>query len=434
MTFKITHMNEIKNARIIPVASLNITIFCFLLSFGCSQSGESKAGLITIDLEKVIQNERDVPLSQFVETLEYIPLEITPESSIGNIRKIYVTKEYFIIWAISESTTSQILLFDRKSGKFIREIGKRGRGPEEYLRPLDRFYNPYNNVVYCKGDNFIKTYNLDGKFLTSFESPKVSDLSSKSGFVNASIEGFMGSGTYVCYVDNYTGAINKRLIISEQQNEVKSFPHYEKWSTASSGENFVVINQNPIFFSWSNNISFKERSNDTIFYVTADKLIPGYVLYSGNSGYPYKLTREEAIDQLSNPKEYFETLNMFENSRYLFFELVSGLKPNDNPPNSFKQIINLCILDKTRNITYVCKSNEETKSSCLTDDIDDFIPPKPLSISDDNELISVIQAVEIAKWKTSNPDKASKLLPVIPWLDRISEFDNPVIVISNFKN
>jgi len=197
--------------------------------------------------------------------LQYVPLQLTPESAISNIQKIYVTKEYFIIWHNSQGTSSPILLFDRRSGKFIREIGKKGRGPEEYLRPLGCFYNPYNNVVYARGDNFIKTYNLDGKFLTSFESPKVSDSSSKSGYYYASIEGFLGSDTYICYVNNSTGTINKRLVITDQNKEIKSFPHYEKWSTTSSGENFVQISQHPIFFSWNNKISFKERSNDTIF-------------------------------------------------------------------------------------------------------------------------------------------------------------------------
>jgi len=58
----------------------------------------------------------------------------------------------------------------------------------------------------------------------------------------------------------------------------------------------------------------------------------------------------------------------------------------------------------------------------------------PISISDDNELISVIQAIEITKWKATNPDKALKLLPKIPWLNRINELDNPVIVIAKLKN
>jgi hypothetical protein len=426
---------KIFNSENYQSRTMAIVLFLIILTIiRCSSSSYSKDDPVIINLKNVIKNEQEVPISRFVDELEYVPLQITPESIISDIRKIYVTKEYFIIWHTSPGTSNPILLFERKSGKFIREIGKRGRGPEEYLRPLECFYNPYNNVVYGRGDNFIKTYNLDGKFLTSFESPKVSELSSKSGYVYASIEGFMGSETFICYVNNSTGTINKRLIISNQKNEIKSFPHYEKWSTTSSGENFVQIIQHPIFFSWSNKISFKEKSNDTIFYVSSDRLIPRYVLYSGDSRYPYKLTKEDAINEFSKPKDYFETLNIFENSKYLFFDLVSRNKPFDNEPNSFKLIINFCIFDKTRNITHVCKNNEETTWSCLTDDINNLIPIKPISISDDNELISVIQAIEITKWKATNPDKALKLLPKIPWLNRINEFDNPVIVIAKLKN
>ena len=67
-------MEQIEKARMITIPSFNIILFCILLSIGCSQSKASKDDLITIELKKVIQNECDVPLSQFVESIEYIPL------------------------------------------------------------------------------------------------------------------------------------------------------------------------------------------------------------------------------------------------------------------------------------------------------------------------------------------------------------------------
>jgi hypothetical protein len=399
----------------------------------CGVSSYSKDDPVVINLKNIVKNEQEVPISRFVDKIEYIPLQTVSECLISNIRKIFLTNEYIIIWHDSPGTSTPILLFERKSGKFIRAIGKRGRGPEEYLRPLNCFFNPYNNQVYARADNSIKIYSLDGKFLASFEAPKASELSSKTGYVYASIEGFLGAETFVCYVNNSSGTLSKKLIISNQKTEIKSFPQYEKWAT-TTGENYVTNSQNPIFFCWNKKISFKERSNDTIFYVLNDKLVPRYVLYSADSRYPYRLTYEDAKSQLSKPKDYFDTFNIFENSKYLFFYVGSRNKPIEDMPNTFKLISNFCILDKEKNTTYTCKNNEGTVNSSLTDDINNLFPVSPISISEENELISGIQASEITKWKAMNKDKALRLLPELPWLNKIGELDNPVIAIAKLKD
>jgi len=57
----------------------------------------------------------------------------------------------------------------------------------------------------------------------------------------------------------------------------------------------------------------------------------------------------------------------------------------------------------------------------------------PVTITENNELISVIEAVDIIKWKAENPQKLVGLRTKIPWLDKINELDNPVIVIGKVK-
>jgi hypothetical protein len=422
-------MKEIEKAKRIPSVIINVLSFYILLSIGCSQSNNSKDDIVTIDIKKVIQNERDVPLSQFVESLEYLPLEITSESSISGGPGLYFTEEYIIVRNYSPVSNSLLLLFDRRTGKFIRNLGKLGRGPGEYLRPLDRFYNPYDKKIYANAENSINTYNLEGVFLDSFEKLKVKESSVKDGYIRASLEAYLNIDTCIYYLNNSTGSIVKRLIIATKNNEIRSFPQYEKWSSSD-----VFINQNPIFFSWENKLSFKEKSNDTIFYVSMDHLVPRYVLYTGDLRYPYRLSRDEAMEQLTQPKDYFETFNIFENSQYLFFDIASKNKPVANKPGSFKMIRNLCIFDKTTKKISICMNNSETDNSCLIDDINNFIPIMPVTITGNNELIAVIEAVDIIKWKAENPENLAGLKEKLPWLDKISALDNPVIVIGKLKH
>lgn len=153
---------------------------------------------------------------------------------------------------------------------------------------------------------------------------------------------------------------------------------------------------------------------------------------SGNLRYPDKLSREEAIEQMTKPKDYFDVRNIFENSNYLFFDLGFKYEAINNNPGSFNQIHNFCIYDKTTKNTISCKKDED-KNSCLIDDINKFLPIEPISISENNELVSVLQANEIIKWKSENPAKYSGLVAKLTWLDNIHELDNPVIVIGKCK-
>jgi hypothetical protein len=417
--------------KLLVIISCSGLFICLLVILNCSSSRDNENDLITIDLKNLIQNECEVPISQFVENLEYTLLELTPESGIFFIKKIYATDEYFIVFNSSPGSANHLLLFDRRSGKYIREVGERGIGPEEYARPLDCFFNSFDNKIYAYGSmrSSVKNYNLEGNFIESFVTPGYNETS-VNGYLP--IDAFLDSVSYIGYIENSTGQVSKRVVIFSKDKEIMNFPHYEKWTSDGSGNQYISIEE-PVFFSWGNEVSFKERSNDTIFKVTKNKLIPRLVLYSGNLRCPYKLSREEAVEQLTKPKDYFEALNIFESSGYLFFDLASKNNPIEGKPASFKLIRNLCVFDKTTKKAYACKNNYETINSCLTDDLNNFMPIAPISITGNNELVAVLQAIEIKKWITDNPQGFSELRKKMPWLVNITEIDNPVIVTAKLK-
>jgi hypothetical protein len=151
-----------------------------------------KEDLVSIDLKKIIQNTQDVKISDYVNEIEYIPLEITAECPISIIRKLYLTDKQIII-----RSGNDIFLFDRKTGKFIRKIGTIGSGPQEYMSPLDCFYNS-NDRVYTYGSmkSVIKIYDLDGKFIESFKTPVIDEVSTNK---NLPIDAFFNTSTFIGY-------------------------------------------------------------------------------------------------------------------------------------------------------------------------------------------------------------------------------------------
>jgi len=409
--------------------SLFVIPIILLFSNGCFSSKSQNQDIASVSLLEVIDNIQEVPISQLVDDLEYIPLEITPESAIGQDAKLRLTKDYIIVRNSGPGNTSLLLLFERKTGRFVRPIGKLGRGPEEYARPLDCFYNSFDNNVYAYGPvrSTIKVYNLDGKFIESFETPKITESSVQDGFVRVSIDDFFDKGTYIGYVRNSSGTINKKIVLFDKNNEIKSFPNNNIWTTSVSEQN-VTIDQSPLFVLWQNSISFKERSNDTVFHIIDNKISPRLIFKTRDYGWPYKFSREEALDDIKNPKDRFEFWNIIENTNYLFFHF--SFRQNELIPRFMKGYF--LILNKKTNNTLVSQDNR-TQLAALKDDINGFLSVLPQITTESNEMAAILNASDVIKWKKENPDKSIQLQSKLPWLANISDLDNPVVVIGKWK-
>lgn len=425
-------MNNIISLRKRIIKTLYIIIIVhIILITACSESTTKTSQVPTFNLVQELKNKTDVPISNYIDSLEYIPLELTSESAIVEIRKIYLTDGYIIIDHSATFPSDRLMLFDRHSGKFIRFLGTRGEGPEEYMAPVDNFLNPYDNFIYTYGTNrsSIKSYNLNGEFIESFHTPPNKGSTERVLPVDA----FLSSDTFLGYLDNSSGQDSQRIVIFTRDRIIKSFPHYEK-RINNSIDQYVPIIQDPIITWWDNGISFKEKSNDTVFLVTLDKLIPRFILNTGVFKWPYRISLQEAYNGIENPLNlnYFSIDKMFENSRYVFLNLINGVERDASDPTMFRLVNNYCILDKLTLKLTVC-NYYENYSSYLIDDINGFLPITPFSITEHDELISVVYPQVVIKWRQKNPDLKDRLLIKYPWIDQISEVDNPILLIGKLK-
>lgn len=102
--------------------------------------------------------EEDLTTSMFAGEVQYIPLETTKESLLGNVLQTRMNDSIIVI-----SDRHRLLLFGR-DGTFRRQIGKSGKGPGEYNLIYD--FELYGDTVYLtsRGKNTIIRYTLDGKF------------------------------------------------------------------------------------------------------------------------------------------------------------------------------------------------------------------------------------------------------------------------------
>ena len=74
-----------------------------------------------------MNNTRDIKLSDIADEVQYIPLETNSECILSKGYTIVPTKDYFFI----ADGEKPLFVFDRE-GKFVRKIGKVGKGPGEF--------------------------------------------------------------------------------------------------------------------------------------------------------------------------------------------------------------------------------------------------------------------------------------------------------------
>lgn len=95
-------------------------------------------------------------LSDFVEDLKMVRLDSSnPDVFLGQTSRLYFSKNYIAVF----QSKKPLLLFCKKTGKFLTEIGKVGRGPGEYTMGIgDVIIDEANDRIYLNKFAFYFTY------------------------------------------------------------------------------------------------------------------------------------------------------------------------------------------------------------------------------------------------------------------------------------
>ena len=108
--------------------SILLSISLLLTVSSCGQQQAWDGGLISVQYDRLPQRE-DILLSDWVGEPEFIALDSSdPEALIAG-GEVTVSDHYIGIYSPMETPFK---LFDRTTGKFLRNVGNIGRGPGEY--------------------------------------------------------------------------------------------------------------------------------------------------------------------------------------------------------------------------------------------------------------------------------------------------------------
>ncbi len=380
-----------------------LVILLFLSLYSCSISEETREeSLPTLAIEVAFSQKNYIKLSEFTQgDIEYIRLETKQECIIGNYSRFYADTLHIIAL-----TQYQMFLFDRRTGKFIRQIGHQGRDPGGYWTTQVTYpYDESMNLLFANGWRLgiYLVYDLYGTFKTHL-TPREGNISMAP----------LNDSLYVAYIKNFTGTEKEKLVIFDNQNNsIKTFPNYLE---AEEHQEAAWFTTQGWFYKYKDRICFYELFTDTIFHVTLDELIPRFVFDLGNFAPPYDRQglREFIADEI---KKYYHPGKIFESDNYLVFEILH------------------------ENVTHIAIYNKETEKIALAEsaegfenDLDNFIPMNYNFLNSHSELIGSWEAYKIDQWFKDNPEKAAQLPTHLKEFKKLTEDDNPVVMIVRLKD
>jgi hypothetical protein len=295
--------------RYIPV----IAAFTILV---LSCSNKETGNLTTIDLKEALKHTGVVKLSELASDVEFVEFDSTnPEAYFQQVRSLSVGKNHIMV---VDEFRNQVILFSR-SGKFIRLIGRVGKGPGEYLQCWLSAMDPEESCILV-ADHLQKQlikYAITGEFLKSVS---YKDL----------IPVFLLDGLEFID-DEHFGLVARRT--GKPSDDFSSVPVFDldlnlthKFLNRANDENLKINNNtNQSLFRLKDKLLYHESFFDTLYYLYPDgHEKPAYRIDVGKGG----LTREYLSDYNvyinTNPQVFDRVLNVVEVGDYIFMRGFAG--------------------------------------------------------------------------------------------------------------
>jgi len=236
----------------------------------------------------------DIYLSQIIEDYRLVQLETNEDCLIGNIHKIVCHKGFILIFDFLNQTLFQY----SENGNYIRKIGKRGRGPGEFLELQDFTIDSIRNQIWLLDFKKIHKFSFEGKYI---ESIAIAFTASALSFLPSEDIAYYG------------GAREDRIIITDIFGGIKA--KYFPYSLRHRIRPLLPI------INYGNKTLINIPLCDTIYEVKGSKIRPFLFLDFGDLSFTYDDYNAMSDALKSNVYDYVHSSNIYMHS-YLFMPTI----------------------------------------------------------------------------------------------------------------
>ena len=139
-------------------------VFAYVF-IGCNSNKQEEIVSYDYTIEVNLKDISQLNIEDIASFHSLVPLETSDDIIIGEIGQVFLTDSLIII---RDSKTGDIPVFDY-DGNFKYKIGKKGQGPEDYVRNYNIFVSEDQNTISVAdmATKRIVVYDLQGNFLDS---------------------------------------------------------------------------------------------------------------------------------------------------------------------------------------------------------------------------------------------------------------------------
>jgi hypothetical protein len=437
----------LKHYKMKKFSLLDLLLFSLILILGhaCSGNGNVNAvpESITVDLEGNIGKGNVLNLSSVVSKIDYIPLQTSSSSLVGDAKEIHF--ENGRLYLSSNYMIKGCQIFD-SLGRHILYFNRTGRGPEEYPMSMQYDIHPDNgniDILSVEKNKIIITYDSSGKFMRKLPLPG-GDL------FNVSPVLYINDSTYAAVITAYlkgtpeysailfspgdSSAKYLMPIPGFQQKDPFNFQGVMSSAGIINGESGQDEETTPIglgvlIYRYKDLARLVFPYNDTIFSISPDmKLETPFVILYGKTRFPggEKYDRRNYVSMKSP---------LLESDDYLF--LAFHLNNHAHEPYEkeivlksgriHKYTLTDCYALLNKKTGFFTLLNQPVKGMPgFKEDILNGPPFWPMYVSSKGELVSFYSPDVLISWAEKH--KVSPKLKKI--IDNLDDSDNPVVVIA----
>ncbi|PIF05955.1 MAG: hypothetical protein CSA36_04105 [Draconibacterium sp.] len=409
----------------------NLLLFCiviFIIPCNTDKKNTSdktkNEGFQTFEFD--VENCRDNNFSDYFEISRVIPLETTDASLIKYISNTHINGEEILIF---DRELKKLFLFDRE-GKFIRQIGRNGKGPGEYIK-INDFATTINHdtiSIYDEKSQGILRYNKKGEFLGKV----------KIGSYFGSME-IWKNKKFVMF--------NRNTIFFPKDEKISNFCvfnsqgkllHEDIFYSHSELAQTYKIRYNDLYQLKDGSINVQEFFNDTIFIYNGDRLIPRFYFDFKEYALPLEL-KNSFLEQSHGDYEVFikkvDNTNLMHNWGSIWFEnndIIATTRHRGKEALDY-----IVFIDKRNGQHFIFKRFDQNFMWRFL--------PRLLGITQNcnsNELVFVIPAYEVKYLRDNDEQYLKKYKQEYPqeWsvieeaISKVKLEDNPLLVFAKLKD
>jgi hypothetical protein len=342
--------------------------------------------------EKFESAKEEVLLSDLSSHIEYVILEENPKVILTHINKLHLTRDFIFI-----SNRQGLYQFDY-TGKFIVEIGRKGKGPGEHqglIRfAIDEFHN---EAIICTDFGNAIIYDLEsGKVQRTFDiDSHISDVT-------------VISPDRIAFFTSEHQNIPEEVIITDREGII-----INAIADPLRSQLHHVVAGLPNAYKIKDRLLYMYRYRDTLYTVSDDyKRVPYAIFKYDNTFHRTEIT--EVIPAVINYPDLLAVNRIQENEKFFFVTIQKGIQ------GGVKQDLTKMVFDKS--------TEKIISTEGFTNDLDGGLSFWPQWVSN-GILADYHHAYAVLDYYRESIGKVSHSAEFLKMVEMLNDNSNPILVL-----